>query len=108
VLRTSVRHWNKIHELASVSLVHCKSITIPLPDRARRNGHKMKHRRYPLTTRKHFFAVRVTEHLHRLPREVVESPWVEILGSCLVRGLGNWRFTESQNSRGWKGPLWVI
>jgi len=24
------------------------------------------------------------------------------------RGQGNHRITESQNSRGWKGPLWVI
>jgi len=32
-------------------------------------------------TRKHFFTVRVTEHWHRLPVEVVEPPSPEILKS---------------------------
>jgi len=32
----------------------------------------------PLNIREHFFTVRVTEHWHRLPREVVESPSLEM------------------------------
>ncbi|KAK4828744.1 hypothetical protein QYF61_000735 [Mycteria americana] len=39
-------------------------------DRTRGDGHKVKHRRFPLSIRKHFFPVRVTEHWHRLLREV--------------------------------------
>ncbi|KFQ83609.1 hypothetical protein N337_12771, partial [Phoenicopterus ruber ruber] len=53
------------------------------------NGHQVKHRRFPLNIRKHFFTVMVTEHWHRLPREVVESPSLEIFKSCLDMVLGN-------------------
>ncbi|KFP51476.1 hypothetical protein N323_01684, partial [Cathartes aura] len=53
------------------------------------NGHTLKHRRFPLNIRKHFFTVKVTEHWHRLPREVVESPSLEILKSRLDTVLGN-------------------
>ena len=43
-----------------------------------------------LNIRKHFLTVRVTEYWNRLPRELVESPSLEIFKSCLDMVLGNW------------------
>ncbi|KFQ86803.1 hypothetical protein N337_03372, partial [Phoenicopterus ruber ruber] len=42
------------------------------------NRHKLEPRKFHLNMRKNFFTVRVTEPWHRLPREVVESPSLEI------------------------------
>jgi len=44
----------------------------------RRNGHKLKQRKFQLNMRKNFFPLRVTEPWNRLPGEVVESPSLEI------------------------------
>lgn len=40
---------------------------------------KLGHRRFLLNVKKHFFIARVTEHWHRLPGEVVELPFLEVL-----------------------------
>jgi len=56
-------------------------------DRTRGIGHKLKCRRFPLNIGKHLLTVRVTEH--RLPREVVESPSLEVFKKHLGMALGN-------------------
>ncbi|KFV74872.1 hypothetical protein N308_06937, partial [Struthio camelus australis] len=53
------------------------------------NGQKLNHRKFCLNLRRNFFPVGVTEHWKRLPREVGESPSLEIFKSRLDVILGN-------------------
>ena len=56
-------------------------------DRIRSKGHKLKHREFRLNMRKKCFTLRVTEDSNKLPREVVESPALEIFKTRLDKVL---------------------
>ncbi|KFV76724.1 hypothetical protein N308_04529, partial [Struthio camelus australis] len=53
------------------------------------NGHKLKHRKFHLNTRKHFFTLKVTEHWSKLPIDVVESPTLKVFTAQLDTALGS-------------------
>jgi len=83
LLNNSICKITRQVEWSFLGMQGAKLFSVVPSDRTRGNGHKLKHRKFCLNTWKNFFPLRVMEPWNRLPREVVESPSLEILKTRL-------------------------
>ena len=49
----------------------------------RTRGSSHKHRKFHVNMRESFLTLQAVDHLNRVPREAVESPFLEIIQTCL-------------------------
>lgn len=69
-------HLIKIYKYLKEGCKEDRDKTLLVVPSARTKGHKLEHRRFHQSIRKHFCSVWVMEQRNRLPRKVVEStPW---------------------------------